>query len=207
MLSSSPRRAPKTRRRRPADVRAAVLAAARRLYMAHGSDGVSARKIAQMVGCSATAIYLYYRSIDDLMEHLRMEGQTLLAGCLRAVDPGLPALERLRAMGQAYHRFGLENRSYFALMFSLRAAETPRREAVQREMQTLMLLQDAVRTGIERGELRRDLDPLVVTNALWGTVHGVTALAVSGLLVETAPGQQAAVLDAVLDEAARWLAP
>jgi AcrR family transcriptional regulator len=207
VLSSSPRRAPKRSRRRPADVRGAVLAAARRLYLAHGREGVSARKIAQAVGCSPTAIYLYYRNIDDLIEHLRMEGHGLLAARLRAVDARLPALERLRGMGRAYHRFGLENRAYYALMFSLRAAETPRREAVQREMQTLMVLHDAVRTGIERGELRRDLDPLVVTNALWGTIHGVTALAVSGLLLETASGRQEAVVDAVLDEAARWLAP
>jgi AcrR family transcriptional regulator len=198
-------RRPARRRKRPGDVRAAVLAAARRLYFAHGAAGVSARKIAQAVGCSPTAIYLYYRGIADLLEHLRMEGHALLARALQDVDPRLPALERVKAMGRAYHRFGVAHRRYYALMFSLRPEETPRREAVQREMLTLMLLRDAVQVGMARGEIRRDLDPMVVTNVLWAKIHGVTALAVSGLLPETAAGHDAEVLDAMLESAVRWL--
>ena len=188
-------------------VRAAILDAARRLYFAHGADGVSARKIAQAAGCSPTALYLYYRNIDDLLEHLRMEGHALLAGSLRRVDPALPAVEQVRAMGRAYYEFGMKQPHYYALMFSLRSTETPRREAVHREMQTLMLLRDVVRTGMDRREIRRDLDVMVATNALWAQIHGLTALAVSRLLMETAPGQQGEVLEAVLDGAARWLAP
>jgi hypothetical protein len=82
-----------------------------------------------------------------------------------------------------------------------------RREAVQREMFTLLLLRDVVVAGIAGGELRRDLDPLVVTNALWAEIHGVTSLTIAGLLVETSAGHADAVLDAVLDGALRWLAP
>ena len=187
--------------------RAAILGAARRLYVAHGAGGVSARKIARELGCSPTAIYLYYRNIPDIIEHLRLEGHTLLAARLRRVDPKLPALERVRAMGRAYWRFALEHRGYYALMFTLRAAETPRREAVQREMATLFILRDVVVRGIETGELRRDLDPTVVTNVLWAKIHGVAALAVSGLLVQTAPGHHEEVLEAMLESAARWLEP
>jgi AcrR family transcriptional regulator len=184
-----------------------VLAAARRLWFAHGPEGVSARRIARAVGCSPTAIYLHYRSIPDLIEHLRLEGHAVLAGYLRAVDAALPALERVRAMGRAYYRFGLEHRSYYALMFGLRPAETARPDAVRREMETLMLLRDVVIRGIERGELRPDVDPLVVTNALWANIHGVTALAVSGLLLETASGHHDEVLEVALDAAVRGLRP
>jgi len=35
----------------------------------------------------------------------------------------------------------------------------------------------------------------------------VAALAVSGLLVQTAPGQHEEILEAMLDSAARWLEP
>src|SRR2546425_12446194 len=200
MLSSKARGAARK------SVRTAILDAARRLYFARGAGGVSARKIAQAAGCSATALYLYYRNIDDLLEHLRMEGHALLAGRLRGVDPALPAIEQVRAMGRAYFDFGVKHPHYSALMFSLRSTETPRREAVQREMHTLMLLRDAVRRGMDRGEIRRDLDVMVATNALWAQIHGLTALAVSRLLMETAPGQQAEVLAAVLDGTTRWLA-
>src|SRR5207249_3671756 len=85
---------------------------------------------AQAAGCSPTALYLYYRNIDDLLEHLRMDGHALLAGSLRRVDPALPAVEQVRAMGRAYYEFGMKHPHYYALMFSLRSTETPRREAV-----------------------------------------------------------------------------
>lgn len=206
MLTSGARRALGAAGRGPR-LRARILAAARRLCFTHGPEGVSARKIAAQVGCSPTAIYLHFRSIGDLLEHLRMEGHALLAAALRAAAPGPPAGARILAMGRAYYRFGLDHPAYYALMFSVRAAETPRREAVQREMYTLMLLRDVVAAGIGRGELRGDLDPMVATNALWAQVHGATALAVSGLLMETAPGHHEEVLEAVLASAVARLQP
>jgi hypothetical protein len=48
---------------------------------------------------------------------------------------------------------------------------------------------------------------MVVTNTLWATIHGVTVLAVSGMLMETTAGHHEDVLEATLDGAARWLAP
>lgn len=180
--------------------------AARRLYLAHGLEGVSARKIAREVGCSPTAIYLYYRSTAELLEHLRMEGHAILAGALRDAARTPDAVERLRAMGRAYAAFGRSHPSFYVLMFGLRPAEMPRRAAVQREMSTLLVVRDAVAAGMQAGGLRAG-DPTVVANALWAQIHGVTALAVSGLLLETATGQQDEVLEAVLDAALAALRP
>jgi AcrR family transcriptional regulator len=177
-----------------------MLAAARRLYLAEGIDGISARKIARAVGCSPTAIYLHFRNLGDLVEHLRMEGHTILSARLRDAAPAGRATDRLRAMGRAYYRFGRENPGYYALMFGIRPGELPRREAVQREMQTLLVVRDVVHAGMQAGELRPG-DLSVVANALWAQVHGVTALAVSGLLLETAPGHADDVLAAVLASA------
>ena len=184
-----------------------ILDATRRLYFAHGVAGVSARKVASAVGVSPTAIYLHYSGIGDLLHALRMEGHGKLAEYLRAVDIRLPALERLAEMGRAYQRFGLENRHYYDLMFLLRSADAPRREAVQQELFTLMMLRDAVTSGMSAGEIRRDLDPMIVTTALWAQVHGVTSLAVSGLLVQTTFAEQVLVLEGVFEAIAAWLQP
>src|SRR4029453_15377789 len=87
------------RRRSPRkqSLKEAVLEAARKLCFAEGVDGVSARKIAREIGCSATAIYSYYRNIDDVLHHLRMEGHQLLAEDFRAVDELLPPIAHLFA--------------------------------------------------------------------------------------------------------------
>jgi AcrR family transcriptional regulator len=193
-------------RRRAGDLKTAILRAARRLYLSGGAEAVSARKIAQAVGVSATTIYLHFDGIDDLLEHLRMEGHELLASYLRTVDPGLPARDGIREMGRAYHRFGTENPGWFTLMFPSRTSRPPRREAVQREMFTLMLLRDRVQRGVDAGELRRDLDVMVTTNAMWAQIHGVTSLTVAGLLPATTAGHADDVREATLDGIVAWLA-
>jgi len=194
-------------RGRRRDLRVAILNAARALCLSHGAGAVSARKIAARVGCSATTLYLYYRNLDDLLHHLRMEGHALLAEAFAAIDTGAPALERIRAMGRAYHDFGLAQRGYYDLMFGARSSTSLRREVVQREMYTLLVLRDVVKSGMDAGEIRPDLDPMVATNALWAEIHGVTALAVSGMLMQTAANHHTDVLEAILESAVRWLRP
>ena len=192
---------------RASRARRRILDAARKLYVGGGVDAVSARKVAAAVGVTATALYRHFRGIDDILHALRMEGHEKLATYLRAVPATLPALERLAGMGRAYHRFALENHHHFELMFLVRSAESPRREAVQQELFTLMLLRDAVASGIAAGELRNDLDVMTVTTALWAQVHGLTALAVSGLLVQATAAEQGAVLDGIFAAVASWLVP
>src|SRR6266849_4925164 len=102
MLRSVPqtRKPAKPAPRRSENMRSAILDAARSLCFEGGTDAVSARKIAKEVGCSATAIYLYYRNIDDVLHHLRMEGHALLAEYFRGVDGSRSPIERLRDTGR-----------------------------------------------------------------------------------------------------------
>ena len=108
------RPAPKASRtvRRGGDLRTAILRAARRLYLAHGADGVTARRVAAAIETSPTAIYLHFRGLGEILEHLRMEGHERLASYLMAVDASLPVPERLREMGRAYFRFGVDHPGY-----------------------------------------------------------------------------------------------
>src|SRR5262245_9309953 len=134
-------------RRAGAELRTAILRAARKLHAARGADGVTARALAQAVGVSPTALYLHFRGIDDVLEQLRMEGHERLAGYLGAAE-GSSAVERIRAMGRAYHRFGVEHPAEFDLMFHDRPAAARRADAVRREMFTLLILRDVVVAGI-----------------------------------------------------------
>jgi AcrR family transcriptional regulator len=206
MLTGRPRLDP-VLRRRSTGLKTAVLDAARRLCLVNGVDGVSARKIAKEVGCSATAIYLYYKSLDDLLNHLRMEGYQLLAQYFREVDGTLPPLDRLLEMGRAYYRFGVEHPNYYRLMFLHRFREVLRRELIRQEIVTLLAVRGVIRAGIDSGAIRADLDPMVLANGAWSTVHGLTSLAVAGLLPRTAPGQETPLLEGALESIRKWLSP
>lgn len=207
MLTAKRKRDGARPRRRVLDIRTRILDAARALCFRDGPEGISTRKVAERVGCSATAIYLYYRNLDDLLHDLRMEGFTLLVRFLKEADEGGDALAGVAALGRAYWRFGAEHPNYYELMFFHRFRRVPRADVVQREMYALMLLRDVVKGGMERGEIRGDLDAMTVTNALWAEIHGVTSLAVSGRLLQTAAGQDADVLAGILDGMACWLRP
>jgi AcrR family transcriptional regulator len=199
------RASPPAARRRTEGLKPAILDAARSLCFSEGVAGISARKIARQVGCSATAIYLHYRNLGDVLHHLRMEGHQLLADYFRAVDATLPPLERLREMGRAYHRFGLDHPNYYDLMFLHPLQEPLQREFVQQEIFTLLLVRDAVKSGQDAGVVRRDLDAFTIAHGLWSTMHGLTSLAVAGLLIRTAPGQEAVLLEGALDSIDRYV--
>jgi AcrR family transcriptional regulator len=194
-------------RKRGESLKTAVLDAARKLCFAEGVEGVSARRIAREVGCSATAIYLYYKNLDDVLHHLRMEGHRLLSRYFHDVDPRLAPVPRLLEMGRAYYRFGTEHPNYYQLMFLYRFKEVPRREFVQQEIFTLLIVRDVIRSGIDSGAVRSDLDAMALANVVWSNVHGLTSLAVSGLLLQTAPGQHQALLESVLEGIGRWIQP
>jgi AcrR family transcriptional regulator len=188
------------------NLRTAILDAARRLCFAEGVDGVSVRKIAREIGCSATAIYSHYQSIDDVLHHLRMEGQTLLAEYFHAVDATLPPLERLRELGRAYYHFAVEHPRYYEAMFLARFTDRPTRAFVQRELFTLLLVRDVVKEAMEAKLIRTDVDPMVLANAIWSQIHGLASLAVSGLVLLTAPGHAEELLEVVLDGIHRGMA-
>src|SRR5229473_236463 len=54
---------------------------------------------------------------------------------------------------------------------------------------------EVVAAGIGNGDIVRRSDPMVVTNAIWAQIHGVTSLAVQRLLVHTSPRGNEEVLE------------
>ena len=108
-------------------------------------------------------------------------------------------------MGRAYYRFGLDHPNYYELMFLHPLREPLQREFVQQEIFTLLFVRDAVKSGQDAGVVRRDLDAFTIAHGLWSTMHGLTSLSVAGLLVRTAPGQDAVLLEGALESIDRYV--
>ncbi len=187
---------------------AEILEAARRLYFEVGPAGVTSRKIAAVVGCTAPAIYRHYDGMQDVFHALRMEGHGLLGSYLDRPSAAMRSDARLVAMQDEYFRFGREHPRYFAMVFPAQLDALGARQAPaigKQEAATLLIVRDEAARGIERGEIRTDLDPLVVANHCWLAIHSLTSTFVSGHLAFTAPDLCDVLLAEVKESTAAWL--
>ena len=161
---------------RGAETEAAIQEAARDLLAEGGLSALSMRGVAARVGVSATAIYNYFQNKEDLVRRVVTQGFERFTAYLREAIVDLPvgSRERLRALGEAYIRFALENREYFRVIFASHA-ETPRDIEELPEGGGYMLFRQAVVDAMEAGAIRQT-DPDLMVLYLWTHVHGLVSL-------------------------------
>jgi AcrR family transcriptional regulator len=163
------------------DLRRQILDASRQILIQQGYGALSLRRIASMIGCSATAIYLYFDNRDALVHSLIDEGFDMLYDRVVAAAAATPNdgdyLARLRRIGWEYIAFGLENPEYYEIMFMLNPREMARfpTDKYRRAARTLEPFADELRAGIAAGGLR-PVDPRGFVNLVWATLHGGTAI-------------------------------
>jgi AcrR family transcriptional regulator len=170
------RRAP---RGRGAELRGEVLRAAMDLLTETGDESaVSVRAVAQRVGVSVPSIYLHFADKRALIDAVCGEvfdalHQRLRAAAEDASDP----FSALRAQGNAYVHFALENPEHYRVV--MMQAHEPAQESVDSVIATgafgylVATVQECVDTGVLEGE------PVELALGLWAAAHGVAALLVA----------------------------
>lgn len=95
-----------------------ILAAAKELFLDEGYAATTIRKIADRVGVSAPALYLYFSDKEAIMLALCDQTFGFLIEEMSSINrEGLKPLDSLRACGQAYIKFGLEHPREYWLTF------------------------------------------------------------------------------------------
>ncbi len=159
-------------------LRRRILDATRHLLVAEGYTSLSMRKIARAIGCSPTAIYLYFQNKDALVHTLIDEGFGLLYEELREEaarhdDP----VARLEALWRRYVAFGLRNPEYYEIMFMLHPERMERYppEKYRRARRGLELSIQTLEEGRRMGLFAIE-DPRVTASSAWAALHGAVAL-------------------------------
>ncbi|MBF6414486.1 TetR/AcrR family transcriptional regulator [Nocardia cyriacigeorgica] len=108
------------RGRSPVITDADIRRAARQLLVEHGADSVTLRAIARSLGVTAPALYRYYKSLDDLMEALRLEICADLAAELSDRIAELPddGAVQFFAICQGFRHWALAHTREFTLVFA-----------------------------------------------------------------------------------------
>ncbi len=169
-----------------------ILDSALSIIIESGFEKLSMRKLASTLGITATTLYNYFLSKDDLYFHIRIHGFELLYECLdQACSPHDDPFERLKSVVRAYLRFGFQNMDYYEMMFLSRSVPkfldcvgTPLEEVARREKDTslkplyLVIEKIAGLPDVEKSDLR------YLTIRLWTELNGIVSLHNSRLLRE-----------------------
>ncbi|GIP40622.1 hypothetical protein J31TS4_39020 [Paenibacillus sp. J31TS4] len=107
---------------RAEETKRAILDSAGRLFAEKGFQAVTMREIAKDAGYSHTAIYLYFKDKETLLQQLVIPPLEQLALQFRRLsEQGTDAAETLKAMAESYTRFLLDNRSMADVLFMEKA--------------------------------------------------------------------------------------
>src|SRR3954454_15475637 len=93
---------------------------ARKLLVEQGPEAVTLRAIARELGITAPALYRYYGSRDDLIEHLRLDVVADLGAKLGEEIAALPddGAVQLFAICRGFRRWALTHTKEFTLVFA-----------------------------------------------------------------------------------------
>ena len=166
------------REREREEVRRKILDAARDLFATQGYANVTMRKIAEAIEYSPTAIYGHFEDKDDLVEALCNEDFARLLAIFDSQEAPPDPLDRIRMLGHGYALFARQNPNHYRFMFM-----TPNK--CQRPLQpsdpgqlSFQRLLAAVEAARAKG-LLRPVDPMLVSQVLWASLHGAVSLLVT----------------------------
>lgn len=154
-----------------------ILRTAASQFAEHGFAKTSMRSIAKEIEYSPTTIYLYFKDKSELLNALSEKAfgafYQQLGRCLIIKDP----MERLKAMGDYYIEFALENPEYYDLMFIIRSPmeSEKHKEGWQFGMQSHTMLSNVVQSCVDAGHFHNKSTEVIAFMIL-SFVHGMVSM-------------------------------
>jgi len=162
------------------NLRRTLLDAAVALFAERGAFDFTLRELARAAGVTHNAPYRHFAGKAELLEALRSEGFLALAEAAQASlsAAGDDPRKRVRALGDAYLRFAIDEPHRFRLMLHnpLGNADDP----VVGQGNALSILKDTLEEARRAGVVRQDLSARELALAAWALVHGLSSLMVAG---------------------------
>lgn len=155
-----------------------ILKAAEQLILTKGFANTTIDEIAAKADVSKGAVYLHYRTKDDIYFSIvaRALG-TMRDMFMKAAEGQASGLERFRAIGYSFYQYTIKFPQYSNILY---AADSPKlcdSLASEKSCQSLNdqignLMIDSIRTGIQDGSIRSDVDPttaaIIISSSLQG---------------------------------------
>lgn len=160
-----------------------IIDAAEQVFFSKGLANATMDEVAEVAELSKGTIYLYFRSKDELYLAIIYRGCLILRDMFtRAVNSVATGLQKVHAIGRAYHQFFREYTNYFNAVLYYEHHEPNIAEADENSLEVACArLSDdifdiviaALQTGISDGTIRKNIDPRKVAFVLWGQTTGL----------------------------------
>ncbi|MDP6777321.1 MAG: helix-turn-helix domain-containing protein [Candidatus Latescibacteria bacterium] len=161
-----------------------IIDAAERVFFSKGYIQATMDEVARDAELSKGAIYLYFRSKEELYLAINHRGLTLLEAMFAAVmAEESKGIELVRCIGEAYVEFSERHPDYFnaqiyyeAQGVQLNQADPHARACMEQGQKVLSHVVQAIQIGIHDGSVGTDTDPMELAIQLWGTTMGLIQL-------------------------------
>lgn len=178
-------------------VRDNIIEEAMKLILEAGFNNMSLRKLANRVGMSATNIYYYYSSKDEIYLNIQIKGFKLLQNSLEEI--GVSKKEPLDSLGKMIRRyleFGFNNPDYYQIMLN---SDTPRYleykntnkkiepvalEAKQMAVKAIAVPLKIIEQIAEGNDAIPEKEIEFRAYQIWITLHGIVTLNNRNILLE-----------------------
>lgn len=175
----------KTRREREKQARYdTILDAAELVFSEKGYERTSMDDIARTASLSRALLYVYFKDKAAIQRGIMLRaGHSLYRRFDEARRTATTGLAQIRAMGESYYRFYLEEPDYFSALTKASTAMAEADESQAEEMlcskaDLMTLMVGAIELGLEDGTMNRERITSPVQTALYlrGSLHGVILL-------------------------------
>jgi len=164
---------------KPAGTREATLQAAAELLAREGPDALTVRRIATEAGSSTIAVYHYFGGKDGVVDTLYRDGFESLQLAMRSVPVTDRPVTDLRELCRVYRDQALARPASYAVMFTRPVrGYTPSEQSMRTARGTYERFFAAVDRCVEAGAL--DGDPREIAHVLYGAMHGMVMLELTG---------------------------
>jgi AcrR family transcriptional regulator len=152
-----------------------ILSAAQELFLREGYEATTIRRIAEVVGVSAPALYLYFKDKEAIL--LALSDQTfarLMARMAEIENQGAPPIERLRQCAEAYIRFALDNPREYWLTFMSSGGQSKSEQGAVAFSRLTGMFREIEQTGTPL-----HYPPETAAELAWMSLHGLAAAIVN----------------------------
>lgn len=162
----------------------AILDAAERVFSEKGYERTSMDDIARTASLSRALLYVYFKDKAAIQRDIMLRaGQSLSERFRVARQTADTGLAQIRAMGESYYRFYLDEPDYFSALTKASTAmaeadETQAMEMLCSKSELMKLMTEAIELGLEDGTMNRSRIHSPEQTALYlrGALHGTILL-------------------------------